>query len=106
MVLSPFARIPGRKRTVPERQCRVAHPLEDIRAPLAQSGGDGASGGTGGKLDLPFCGCFGVHEPTPFMLSSALPAIFGIHNLEEQKLKRSCIAFKMSVVKDCAGVAG
>ena len=26
----------------------------DILAPLAQSGGDGASGGTGRKLDLPF----------------------------------------------------
>jgi len=29
----------------------------DIMAPIAQSGGDGASGGTGCKLDLPF----GVH---------------------------------------------
>ncbi len=33
---------------------RVAHPLADILAPVAQSGGDGASGGTGRKLDLPF----------------------------------------------------
>lgn len=82
MVLSPFARIPGRKRTVPERQCRVAYSLADRLTPLAQSGGDGASGGTGRKLDLPFRGYFGVHEPSTAMLSGILPAIFGIHNLE------------------------
>ena len=32
----------------------MAHPLADILAPVAQSGGDGLRGGAGRKLDLPF----------------------------------------------------
>ena len=43
----------------------------DIMAPIAQSGGDGASGGTGRKLDFHFVGQYGAHVPMCAILTGS-----------------------------------